>query len=262
MATKRENELKKIESALLAMRKAGNSKILDEDFAIKNGCSVEGFSEYSARMAWLYLTMRDYVAPRRNEVGVSAESLSKKERDALHKAVDKAWSKVLELNPNLTAQPEDVEMLWHAIERVEKIDKKVVVGVNTPKRFRRQVEIELGLRLADIKSKSEIELEFDSSKQRLNNRIKSLEKACGDQSEILKKWVQTLEMFADATPEQKQVVETLRKTAEQEYEAMVQDLESARDELAKLEAGGLDGVKEQIANDVWKSIKAFEEAYK
>ncbi len=251
-------KMREMESVLMESRRLGNSKPVDEKFTLKCGVTSDCYSVYSGSMVKLYLAIREYAQPRRDESCVSATNLETKTRNALRKDVIKAWTEVLSVNEHLVALPEDVEMLWHAIERVEKnSEKQVIVGINTPVRFARQVEIELGLRLADIHSKSEVELEHESALLRLTNRISSLEKTAGELAADVEKWEDTLEMFknTNATEEQLAVIRVLQSKAEDDYTKAISDLKAARDEKSKMEEGGLELTRDKMNADFWAGLE-------
>ncbi len=235
----------KIAQVLDAMHNEGNNKALDSKYFMDCGVPVDCHSLWTGKMSYLWIVFKDYQTALRNAAGLSADELPDKDRKALEKPVWAVWSEVCH-GLGLRCHKDDLKMIYRHIERIENdADDKKQAGTQKPYYFRKGIEIELGMRLADVRSKSAEEIEYEVEKRKAIKKVASIEKRL-EAANLELKNCQKLFEKAKGTPVEEDVAEMLQE-AEQEVASVIAALEKARNREKALT---LDSVRAEIQEEL------------
>lgn len=246
---KKADKFEGIKKMLLAARKAGNRAATTEGFCIDQGLSWEVYSFYTGFIAGMADYMYPYYKARREETALGAELMSAKDRKAMKSPIWKFWSELLH-GLGLKCHEDDFECIWKAYERLERCgaDKKdgaIVPGGNTDRMFRKNIDIELGIRLAAAKAMTPAEMEYKAELKRLTRQKKNLAARLTDASNHIQDLEKTLEMLGVLGEGHELVVKFKAEleTAKDNLEQTKEKMESCE---GKLENCTLENVKKRL----------------
>ena len=169
----------------------------------------------------------------------------------------------------LKCHQDDFECIWKAYERLEKCGSGegkngvIIPGGQTDRMFRKNIDIEIGIRLAKAQAMTPEEMEWRAEQKRLTRQKKSLESRLTAAAEAVKKLEETIEKLdtlelEDDHPVMKQFRADLAEAkeahagVEEKLDACTTKLDNCTLENVKNRLEGEKAIKKLTADDLKK----------